>query len=233
MDIVLVPGMWLDGSSWDAVVPVLQKAGHTPHALTLPGLESRSADRSGITLRDHVDAVVRAIDAAGPSKVLLVGHSAGAAIAYAALDARTDRVERLVLVGGFPTADGDALVQGYRAEHGEIPLPDWSEFDDADLVGLDEGAREAFRRRAIPFPEQVVNGPQRVSDPRRYDVPVTVICTEFRSQQLRSWIESEQPMVREFSNLRHLDLVDLPTGHWPQFTRPVDLANLIALAART
>ena len=36
-DLILVPGMWLDGSSWDAVVlPVLESAGHRAHPLTLP-----------------------------------------------------------------------------------------------------------------------------------------------------------------------------------------------------
>jgi hypothetical protein len=28
----------------------------------------------------------------------------------------------------------------FPSENGEIPLPDWSAFDDADLTDLDEGA---------------------------------------------------------------------------------------------
>lgn len=90
MDIILIPGLWLDRSSWEQVVPPLEQAGHRTHPLTLPGMESRDADRSKITRRDQVDAVVAAIDSADPAagKVMLVGHSAGAAIAYAAVDAR-------------------------------------------------------------------------------------------------------------------------------------------------
>lgn len=57
MDIILIPGLWLDSSSWEKVVPVLEHAGHRTHPITLPGMESREADRSGITLRDHVDAI--------------------------------------------------------------------------------------------------------------------------------------------------------------------------------
>jgi len=92
MDIILIPGLWLDGSSWDEVVPALEQAGHRTNALTLPGMESKHANRSEITLRDHVDAVVQVIDSGGPAggKVVLVGHSGGGAIAHAAADARPD-----------------------------------------------------------------------------------------------------------------------------------------------
>lgn len=156
MNIVLIPGMWLDGSSWDLVVPVLEQAGHRVHALTLPGMESKDADRSTITLRDHVDAVVQAIDALDPADamIVLVGHSAGAAIGYAAIDARPDRIARAVYVGGFPVGAGDALADGYPAENGEVPLPDWSDFEDEELADLDDAARADFRARAIPTPER-------------------------------------------------------------------------------
>ncbi len=38
MDLILIPGMWLDASSWDAVVPVLERADHRARPLTLPGM---------------------------------------------------------------------------------------------------------------------------------------------------------------------------------------------------
>ena len=229
MDIILIPGLWLDGSSWEKVVPVLEQAGHRTHPLTLPGMESPDADRSGITLRDHVDAVSAAIDAVAPAdgKVVLVGHSAGAAIAHAAVDARPDRVARVVYVGGFPTGDGAAVADGYPAAGGAVPLPDWSAFADEDLADLDDKARAAFRARAIPSPAHVTRDPQRLTDERRYDVPVTVIATEFTSAMLRTWIAQGAHPVREFTKIRDIDYVDLPTGHWPQFTRPADLGRAI------
>jgi pimeloyl-ACP methyl ester carboxylesterase len=223
MDIIMIPGMWLDASSWDAVAPVLEQAGHRPRALTLPGMESKDADRAAITLGDHVGAVVAAIDAAG-APVVLVGHSAGAAIAYAAIDARPDRVARAVYVGGFPVGDGDVLADGFTVAGGEIPLPDWSEFGAEDLGGLDDAARAAFREQAIPFPGYAASEPQRLSgDRRRYAVPVTMICTEFSGATLREWIGDGEALVREFPKIADVTYVDLPTGHWPQFTRPADL----------
>ena len=229
MEIVLIPGLWLDGSSWDEVVLALEQAGHRIHALTLPGMESKDADRSEITLRDQVDAVVEVIDSIDPAdgKVTLVGHSAGGAIAHAAVDARPDRVARVVYVGGFPTADGDAVADGYPADNGEVPLPDWSAFEDEDLADLDDELRAAFRERAIPSPVHVTSDPQRLSDERRYDVPVTVISTEFTSEMLREWIEQGLAPVREFTKIRDVEYVDLPTGHWPQFTTPEELGRAI------
>ena len=226
MDIVLVPGMWLDASSWKDVVPHLEAAGHHARALTLPGMESKDGERSRITWADHVGAIVAAVDAAsGP--VVLVGHSAGSDLVWAATDARPDRVARVIMVGGSPSRDGDPLVSSYEAVDGEIPLPDWSTFDDADLDGLDEAARSAFRARAIPSPAGPLAGPQRLSDPRRLDVPVTSVCTEYRAAELREWIDSGDERVSEAASIRDLTLVDLPTGHWPQFTRPADLAAVI------
>jgi pimeloyl-ACP methyl ester carboxylesterase len=229
MEIVLIPGFWLDGSSWDAAVRVLEQAGHRTHALTLPGMESRDADRSGITLRDHVDAVVEVIDSFEPAggPVVLVGHSGGGAIAHAAVDARPDRVARVVYVDSGPLGEGGVINDELPAENGEVPLPDWSLFEEEDLVDLDEELREEFRARAIPTPVHVTSDPQRLSDPRRYDVPVTVIACEFPSAMLREWMEQGQPYVRELAKIRDVDYIDLPTGHWPQFTRPEELGRAI------
>jgi pimeloyl-ACP methyl ester carboxylesterase len=229
MDIILIPGLWLDASSWDQVVPILEQAGHRTQTLTLPGMESLGADRSAITRRDHIAAVVEAIDAVDPadSKVVLVGHSAGGAIAHAAVDARPERVARVVYVAGFPLADGVADPGGYPAENGEIPLPDWSAFEAEDLADLDEETRAEFGKRAIPSPERVARDPQQLTDERRYDVPITVICTEFTSETLRQWIAQGLEPVRELTKIRDVGYVDLTTGHWPQFTRPAELARSI------
>lgn len=229
MDIILIPGFWLDGSSWDEVVPALEQAGHRTHALTLPGMESKDADRSRITLRDHVDAVVEVIDSFDPASgpVVLVGHSGGGAIAHAAVDARPGRVSRVVYVDSGPLGDGGVINDELPAEKGEVPLPDWSLFEEEDLVDLDDDLRAAFRERAIPTPEHVTRDPQRLSDQRRYDVPVTVIACEFPSATLRKWIEQGQSYVRELAKVRDVDYVDLPTGHWPQLTRPAELGQAI------
>jgi pimeloyl-ACP methyl ester carboxylesterase len=229
MDIILIPGFWLDASSWDEVAPALEQAGHRTHALTLPGMESKDADRSGITLRDHVNAVVAVIDSFDPAngKVVLVGHSGGGAVAHAAADARPGRVSRVVYVDSGPLGEGGLVNDELPAENGEVPLPDWSLFEKEDLVDLDDDLRAAFRERAIPTPVHVTSDRQRLSDERRYDVPVTIIACEFSSAMLREWVAQGHPAVRELARIRDVDYIDLPTGHWPQFTRPGDLSQAI------
>jgi pimeloyl-ACP methyl ester carboxylesterase len=233
MDLILIPGFWLDASSWDQVAPALEQAGHRVRALTLPGLESLDAHRSGIGLRDHVDAVVAAVDEAdGP--VVLVGHSGGGPIAHAAADARPDRVVRAVYVDTWPGPDGRPINDELTAVDGEIPLPDWAEFGDEDLRDLDEDLREAFRARAIPHPAAVASDPQALRDDRRYDVPATVIACEFPSEMLREVVAQQDhpwhPYLVELAAMRDVEYIDLPTGHWPQFTKPAELAQAILTA---
>ena len=229
MDIILVPGFWLNASSWAEVTPALEAAGHLPHPLTLPGLESVDSSRTGIGLQDHIDAVVEAVDAVG-GRVVLVGHSGGGAIIHGTVDARPDKVERAIYVDSGPLGEGGVINDELPAVGDDVPLPPWDSFDDADLVDLDDALRQAFRARAIPEPRGVAYGRQHLHDERRYTVPATVIACEFPSAVLREWIAAGSPFVAELARIRDVEYVDLPTGHWPQFTKPAELARAILAA---
>ncbi|WP_066288330.1 alpha/beta fold hydrolase [Arthrobacter sp. B6] len=229
MDIILVPGFWLDASSWDEVTPPLAAAGHRLHPLTLPGLESADVPRAGIGLRTHIDAVVEKVDSLD-GKVVLVGHSGGGAIIHGVADARPDRVERNIFVDSGPLGEGDVINDELPADGDGIPLPPWEGFEDADLVDLTDGLRDMFRSRAIPQPKGVAYDKQHLHDPRRYDVPATVIACEFPSSLLTEWIDAGHPYVAELARIRDVEYVDLPTGHWPQFTKPAELGQAILKA---
>ena len=229
MDIILVPGFWLDASSWEKVAPVLEAAGHHLHPLTLPGKESVDTSRTGITLQDHVDAVVEVVNGL-PGGVVLVGLSGGGAIIHGVVDARPEKVKRAIYVDSGPLADGGVINDELPAEGDDVPLPPWESFDDADLVDLDDRLRQEFRARAIPEPRGVAYGRQHLHDQRRYNVPATVITCEFPSVMLREWMAAGQPLVAELSRIRDVEFVDLPTGHWPQFTKPAELARAILSA---
>lgn len=229
MDIILVPGFWLDASSWSEVTPPLDAAGHRTIPLTLPGLEAEDAPRAGIGLRDHIDAVVAAVDSVD-QPVVLVGHSGGGAIIHGAVDARPDRVLRAIYVDSGPLAEGGVINDELPADGDDVPLPAWDVFEDADLVDLDDGLRTMFRERAIPEPKGVACDQQHLHDERRYDVPATVIACEFPSAVLKEWIAAGHPYVAELARIRDVEYVDLPTGHWPQFTKPAELGSAILAA---
>lgn len=226
MDIILIPGFWLDGSSWSAVTPPLEQAGHRVRALTLPGKESEDADRSGIGLADHVGFVVAAVDEAeGP--VVLVGHSGGGLIAQAASDARPGKVARVVYVDAAPLPDGSCVNDEIPIVDGELPLPDWGFFEDADLVDLTDELRERFRERAIPEPVGAAFDRVSFTSERRREVPTTVVCCEFTSAMLKDWMGQGVPYVAELAAMKDVEYVDLPTGHWPQFTKPDELGQVL------
>jgi pimeloyl-ACP methyl ester carboxylesterase len=229
VDIILIPGFWLDASSWAEITPALEGAGHRVRALTLPGLGSVDADRTGVGLRDHVDAVVEAVDE-GEGPVVLVGHSGGGAIAHATADARPDRIARVVYVDTGPLGNGQSINTALPVVDGEIPLPDWSYFEEATVRDLDESRRDAFRARAIPQPVGVAFDPQVLGDDRRYDVPSTIIACEYPSEAVRQWIAEDDPYVAELAAMRDVEYVDIPTGHWPQFTKPTELSREILAA---
>ena len=232
MELVLIPGFWLDASSWDEVAPTLREAGHTVTAVTLPGLTS-GADRSGITLRDHIDAVVAIVDSLaseGRGPIVLVGHSGGGTVAHGVADARPEAIARIIYADSGPSPDGANINDSLPVVDGEVPLPDWSVFDDGSLVDMTEEIRADFRARAIPLPAKVASDPLRLSDPRRYDVPVTVITCEFRRDDMLAMMAEGHPYFVELSRVKQYDIVDLPTGHWPQFTKPKELAAEILAA---
>lgn len=232
MEIILVPGFWLDASSWDAVTPPLVAAGHRVVPVTPAGAEAENPRRAEVTLRDQVDDVVALIDDAS-GRVVLVGHSGGAAVVHAALDARPDGVARAIYVDAVPLGAGGVINDELPVVDGLVPLPDWDVFDDDDLVGLTPDLREHFRSIAVPIPAAVASGVQELSDERRYDVPVTVIACEFSSRALSEMFAAEHPWhsyVHELSLLTDLRWIDLPTGHWPQLSRPADLGAAILAA---
>ncbi|NEW69917.1 alpha/beta fold hydrolase [Streptomyces rhizosphaericus] len=227
MDILLIAGLWLDGSAWDDVVPELTALGHDPVPLTLPGQGDGAASA---TLDDQLEAVLAAVDAA-PGKPLVVGHSAASTLAWLAADGRPEKVAKVALIGGFPAADGRAYADHFAIEGGAMPFPGWDPFEGADAADLDRQARDRFASAAVPVPETVARGVVRLTNERRFDVPVVVVCPEFTPAQAEEWIAAgESP---ELARATHLEYVDLNSGHWPMATRPRELARVLAEAANS
>lgn len=225
MRVLLIAGLWLDGSAWKEVVPELEALGHRPVPLTLPGQGDGAASA---TFDDQVATVLAAVDAT-PEKVMVVGHSAACTLAWQAADARPERVARVALIGGFPSADGETYADFFETRGGVMPFPGWAPFEGPDSADLDDDARRRIADAAIPVPEGVSRGVVRLADRRRFDVPVLLVCPEFTPAQAREAIDAGD--VPELARAKHVDFVDIDSGHWPQFSKPVELARLLAGAA--
>lgn len=222
MDIILIAGMWLDATAWGEVAPELERLGHRPVALTLPGQGDGDA---GATYDDQVAAVVAAVDAAdGP--VLVVGHSAACALAWVAADARPEAVARVVLVGGMPSGDGETYFGFFEPVDGVVAFPGWEPFEGPDSDDMSAELKAEVAAGALAVPAAVTRGVVRLRDERRYDVPVTMVCPEYTPEQAREWVEGGD--VPELARARRVDYVDIESGHWPMYTRPDELARLLA-----
>jgi pimeloyl-ACP methyl ester carboxylesterase len=227
--IILVPGFWLGAWAWDEVAGALRADGHDVTAITLPGLEPNDADRSAITFEDHVNAIVDAVRSADSPPVLVV-HSASGFSGYAASDRVADRIAAMVYVDTAPGIGPlDPDFEGI-----EKPMI-WKDIEDEEnLDGLSEEQKETFRQRAVPVPGGVLRGSVELTNDARRDIPSTLICTGFTAEQYQTYAH-EHPdwaFLAGIPELRNATWVDLPTSHWPMWSRPQELAKIIGDVAK-
>jgi pimeloyl-ACP methyl ester carboxylesterase len=222
--IILVPGFWLGAWAWDEVAGDLRARGDDVTPLTLPGLESVKTDRSKITMADHVNAIVDAVKAAG-APVVLTLHSATGFSGYAASGHVPDRIAAMVYVD---TAPG---VGPLDPEFVGVDKPmDWeSVSEEENLDGLSEAQKATFRERAVPVPGGVVREAADLGSDARRDIPSTFICTGFTAEQYQSYARGDPAptFLAGIPELRNTTWIDLPTSHWPMWSKPHELARII------
>ncbi len=227
--IVLVPGFWLGQWAWDDVAPALREQGFDVVALTLPGLEPDHHPEVTVTLADQAAAIEAALDVEVERRILVV-HSGAAFPGTLVLDRRPDMVDRFVLVDTAPPTPGLA----FNAEHvGDFALTDaWAGLqDEGSFTDLTATQLETFRERAVPQPASVVTEAADLNNDARHQVPVTVICTAFPASAYQDYAAQGVPFLAALLDYYDVTYIDLPTGHWPMWSKPVELANIIANAS--
>lgn len=233
--IVLIAGHWLGAWAWDEVREYLTVDGWRTIPMTLPGLDERDPERASRTLDDQATAIVQTLTQAGASEtrpVVLVAHSGANAPVSLVLDQHPELVRRMVWVDSGPVASGSVFAPNTPKDLDEFPLPTFDALrEQASLEGLSADVLARFRSKAVPEPGPVLRQHVTLTNEARLAVPTTLVCCSIPSAQIMELANAGHPMFAEVSKLDHVDLIDLPTGHWPMWSRPGDLAHILAAAA--
>jgi len=221
MNIVLVHGTWVDGSSWNKVIPILQNAGHKVIAAQLP-LHS---------LSDDVATVKRAIDLIG-GPVILVGHSYGGfVITNAAYN--NPNVKGLVYLAAFAPNEGQSLtdfVDSSKLPKGFLVV------DSGGFIYINpEAFPQAFAQDIDPAQAKVMAATQKPTSQS--------ILTEKSGppawKQLPNWYQISEndriiPPVAEqmFAKQMNATIISLRSGHASPVSHPNEIAQLILNATK-
>ena len=168
---------------------------------------------------------------AAASPAVLAVHSGAGVPGYAASDRVPEQIAAMVYVDSGPATG--ALDPGFDAV--ELPLPSWEELreDGSSVDGLSAEQLDAFRRRAVPEPGGAIRDAPGLTNESRLDVPSIVLCSSMTSGQIKAAVEAGYPWIAGLADLRNVTYVDLPTGHWPMWSRPQELAAVIGDVAQS
>ncbi|MBC2878356.1 MULTISPECIES: alpha/beta fold hydrolase [Streptomyces] len=229
VNFVLVAGARLGAWAWDDVVPHLRAAGHGVHPLTLSGLAEKRGVPAG--QRTHVRDIVDAVERRELRDVVLVGHSyAGIPVGQAA-GRIGDRLRRVVFVDAEVPSDGASFVSAWpdggaavTAEidgHGGF----WPAVPAAHYAGhgLTEEQIARIVAGATPHPGATLTEPAVLARPLD-ELPATYVLCRLAGDEPGDAVRGllTGPLWRR---------ADLDTGHWPMFSRPRELADVLLDAA--
>jgi pimeloyl-ACP methyl ester carboxylesterase len=220
-NIVLVHGLWADGSSWSKVIPILEKAGHRVIAVQLP-LHS---------LADDVATVKRAIDLVG-GPTILVGHSNGGFVITNA-GYNNQNVTGLVYVAALGPDEGETPTT-------YVPV---SSFPPGLLV-IDSGGfaylnpemfHEAFIQDANATEAETLAAVQKPPN-QSY---LTASSGPPAWKQLPSWFAVSEgdhiippDVQRKFAERMNATTISLNSSHASLVTHPDEIAQLILNATK-
>lgn len=225
--VILIAGHWLGAWAWDEVVKQLTSQGMRIIPLTLPGLNDQDAQRTTRNLGDQIMAIQSAINAQG-GDVVLVAHSGANAPVSVVIDRHPELIRRVVWVDSGPVSSGSSFDPYLSESIVEVPLPDFDTLSkQASLAGLSREHLRRFREQAVPEPGTVMRATVELTNADRHRVPTTLVCCSISSRQILKLAQLDHPMFAEVSKLDNVDIIDLPTGHWPMWSCPDALATAI------
>jgi pimeloyl-ACP methyl ester carboxylesterase len=236
---VLIPGFWIGAWAWRPVTAALRARGHDVHPLSLTGMAERAhLARRDTDLETHVTDVTNLLRYEDLHDVVLVGHSyAGAVVITSAADRMPERVAKLVFVDSGPLPDGTSQSEftgpDERARNADLvarfgdgwqlPPPPWEQLA-ADVPDLDPAVLTLLAERSVPQPWLTAISPARLTGAWE-KVPRLGILSSFTEAQARG-MAADVPLFRHMDgDVWHYE--ELPTWHWPMFTRAAELTDIL------
>jgi pimeloyl-ACP methyl ester carboxylesterase len=242
MAVYVLVGGWLGGWCWQGVARQLRQEGHDAYPATLTGLGERVHLASPeVDLETHITDVVNLIEYEDLHGVVLFGHSYAGLVVTGVADRVPERISQLVYLDTGPIPDGTALIETFPTEarrHIEqqveelgggwrFPVPPREELATfGSLEGLDDARLELLRSRAVDQPCGTFTQPLRLENPAREVLPKVGILCSYSLTEVQAIIASGDPVFREMASPTWR-FVELPTGHYPMFSRPDDLAEVL------
>lgn len=220
--VVLVHGAFADGSSWSKVIPLLQARGLNVVAVQNP-LTS---------LAEDVAFTNRVIDAqAGP--VVLVGHSWGGTVITQA--GGNDKVKALVYVAAFAPSVGESSLDGVKAFPASPGLAHPVATPDGFLSLSPEAVRKDFAQDVPAAQANLIATTQGAVRGQNFEEKVTAAAWMSKP----SWyiVARNDRMIhpdaeRAYARKIKATTTTLATSHVPMVSRPRDVADVIAAAAK-
>lgn len=231
---ILLHGAWEESRMWDDVSPILQQNGHTVTAIDLPGHGTNKQPDSQVTTSGYRQAVVDVIKPLD-YQVVLVGHSMNGALISHVAEQIPEKIERLIYVTAFLLKDGGSVLEAMQSDADGEVLPEIVFSDDQAYATLPEAAlrrigfhdieESAIKRffplmaewqATEPFMAKVV-----LSDKKFGSVPKTYIRTGMDKMV--------SPALQDtmIGNWEVESVLDLESGHFPAFSVPEKLAELM------
>jgi len=223
-NVVLVHGAWADGSSWNKIIPLLEKKGFHVSAVHLPFT----------TFADDVAAVKRTL-ALEDGPVLLVGHSYGGAVITEA--GNDPKVAGLVYVAAFAPDNGQSAVD---LNNQYPPTPGDTEFrPDANgfLRLTDKGVGEDFAQDLSAGEKRVLAATQgQTSGPNELGAKVTTAA--WRNKPSFYIVADQDRMIapeleQKLAAQMHAKTIHSSPSHVAMLSHPTEVANFISEAAGT
>ena len=105
--------------------------------------------------------------------------------------------------------------------------------EEENLDGLSDAQKATFRERAVPVPGGALRDPYTFTNEARRDIPSTIIATGYTAADYQKYAKEhpEWAFLAGIPELRDLTWIDLPTSHWPMWSKPADIARIIGEVA--